>query len=86
MEISGLIITGSTKVLSPLITGATVVGTTTVSGTTVTGTHGNFTNMTAANITGSTLITGTTIKMSGDTVATQTFAEDNAIVFAIALG
>ena len=42
--------------------------------------------MTAANITGSTLITGTTIKMSGDTVATQTFAEDSSIVFAIALG
>ena len=44
-----------------------------------------FTNATATNITGTT-ITGGTIKMSGDTVATQTFAEDSAIVFAIALG
>ena len=42
--------------------------------------------MTAANITGSTLITGATIKMSGDTVATQGYASDSSIVFAIALG
>jgi len=52
---------------------------------TVTGTHALFTNATATNITGTT-ITGGTIKMSGDTVATQTFAEDSSIVFAIALG
>ena len=56
-----------------------------ITGTTVTGTSALFTNATATNITGTT-ITGGTIKMSGDTVATQTFAEDSAIVFAIALG
>ena len=58
---------------------------TNITGTTVTGTNSLFTNATAVNITGTT-ITGGTIKMSGDTVATQTFAEDSAIVFAIALG
>ena len=84
--IKGVTVTGTTKVLAPLITGATVVGTTKVSGATVTGTAGQFTNLTATNITGTTLITGVTIKMSGDTVATQTYASDTSIVFAIALG
>ena len=42
--------------------------------------------MTANNINGSTLITGATIKMSGETVATQSYASDTSIVFAIALG
>ena len=63
----------------------TVEGKGIVSGVTVTGTHALFTNATATNITGTT-ITGGTIKMSGDTVATQTFTDNSAMVFAIALG
>ena len=64
----------------------TIEGKGTISGNTLTGTVGQFTNLTATNITGTTLITGTTIKMSGDTVATQTYATDTSIIFGIALG
>jgi len=64
---------------------STVVATN-ITGTTFTGTTANFTNLNATKITGSTEISGGTIKMSGETVATQSYASDTSIVFAIALG